>query len=241
MEYPFVTDHEQARLLTSEQNPLPRSISLTNVYQLLDGTWSFALDPKDRGVEDGWYRGHAYAEIAQWPGTVESHLTAAHAGTMWQDTIVCWYEREFIVPSEWYELPQVNLHITFGACGYETRVWLNGHLLRTLEGEDIHYGGYTSFSYEVPFDTLQSNNRLTVRVAASYDDEIARGKQESHVYRRGGIWYQTITGAVRSIWLEPVPRNRFRTRLRTHAHSANHVVEFGVTTHIVEAGRLSSD
>ena len=83
--------------------------------------------------------------------------------------------------------------LTFGACGYETRVWLNGQLLTTIEGEAIHYGEYTSFTYELPEEHLCSLvNRLTVRIADTMDAETTRGKQESHVYKRGGIWYQTL-------------------------------------------------
>ncbi len=240
MEYTFAHDHDQALQLTSERNPLPRSIALRNVFELLDGTWRFALDPQDVGLHEGWYRGHEYTQTAAWPGSIESHLAEADHGSTWQDMVVCWYEREFSVPDEWRDLPGMNLHITFGACGYETRVWLNGQALRTLDGEEVHYGGYTSFSYEVPFAALQPVNRLTVRVAASYDDEIPRGKQESHVYKRGGIWYQTISGAVRSVWIEPVRRNRFRTRLRLRQCLAQRLVEFGVTTHIVDPGTYTA-
>lgn len=45
------------------------------------------------------------------------------------------------------------------------------------------------------------------------DADIPRGKQESIVYKRGDIWYQTYSGAVRSVWLETVERNRLRSRV----------------------------
>ena len=45
------------------------------------------------------------------------------------------------------------------------------------------------------------------------DADIPRGKQESILYKRGDIWYQTYSGAVRSVWLETVERNRLRSRL----------------------------
>src|SRR6185369_14600757 len=102
--------------------------------------------------------------------------------------------------------PGTLVQVTFGACGYETRVWLNGHLLTTVEGEEVHHGEYTSFSYELPVDFLLPTNRLTVRVADSLDAELPRGKQQSRVFKRGGIWYQTISGPVRSVWIEPVER-----------------------------------
>jgi hypothetical protein len=156
----------------------------------------------------------------------------------WQDQVVAWYEREFPLPE------RVNgngsshslLQLTFGACGYETRVWLNGTLLKTVEGEEVHIGEYTSFSYELPEAILRPVNRLTVRIADTMDADIPRGKQESHVYKRGGIWYQTYTGAVRSIWIEPVERNRLRSRVGVVSIVEDNMVRFNLTTRIHDPG-----
>jgi len=122
--------------------------------------------------------------------------------------------------------------VTFGACGYETRVWLNGHPLRTIEEEDVHYGEYTSFSYELDESILEPVNRITVRIADTMDAEIPRGKQESHVFKRGGIWYQTYTGAVRSVWLEMVERNRLRSRVSVVSIVEDQLVRFTLTSRI---------
>src|SRR3712207_5991726 len=188
-------------------NPLPRTIARTGQPHLLDGTWKFELDRQNRGLEEHWEVGHDYPGTAVWPGSIESQLEAG-LQLPWEDEVVAWYERTFEIPAEWAgELVQV----TFGAVGYETRVWLNGTLLRTVEGEEAHIGEHTSFSYELPAELLQPINRLTVRIADSLDAEIPRGKQASRIYKRGGIWYQTISGPVRSVWLEPVERNRLRS------------------------------
>ncbi len=77
-----------------------------------------------------------------------------------------------------------------------------------MEGQESHVGKYTSFSHELPSDVHRETNKLTVWIAGSLDAAIPRGNQESHVYRWGGIWYQTYTGSIRSVWLEPVERNR---------------------------------
>jgi beta-galactosidase/beta-glucuronidase len=149
--------------------------------------------------------------------------------------VTAWYERDFAVPDEWRE-SRHPVQLTFGACGYETRVWLNGMPLRTNEGEDVHLGEYTSFSYELPDELLRDVNRLTVRVTDSLDPDRPRGKQESHVYKRGGIWYQAISGPVRSIWLEPIERNRLRSRLSVVSDVAEGLVEFGITTRVRDPG-----
>jgi beta-galactosidase/beta-glucuronidase len=154
----------------------------------------------------------------------------------WQDRVVAWYERDFTIPDDWCREPNCLVQLTFGACGYETRVWLNGYPLKTVEGEEVHFGEYTSFSYEFPPEHLLPVNRLTVRIADSLDAEIPRGKQQSHVYKRGGIWYQTYTGAVRSVWIEPVERNRLRSRLSVLSSFRDYFVSFEFTARIHDPG-----
>lgn len=221
--------------------PLPRAVNRNDSFVLLDGEWLFALDADDRGLNEGWHLGHDYQRTAHWPGTVEEHLAEAKedaAQTSWQDTVVVWYEREFDLPPLADATADKSIfQLTFGACGYETRVWLNGTLLQTVEGEAIHYGEYTSFSYELDSELLQPVNRLTVRIADSMDADVARGKQESLVYKRGGIWYQTSTGAVRSIWIEAVGRNRLRSRVGIVSTAEDEFVRVNVTTRVQDPGQ----
>ncbi|MCE7070049.1 glycoside hydrolase family 2 [Dyadobacter sp. CY327] len=220
------------------QDDLPRAVLRPNEYVLLDGEWKFAVDPNDQGITESWYVRHNFSQTAQWPGSVEQHLAASqHDLASWKDKIVVWYEREFELSQEALAEHDTDsiLQLTFGACGYETRVWLNGHLLSTIEGEQVHMGEYTSFSYEL--EVLRPVNKLTVRVTSSMDADIPRGKQESHVYKRGGIWYQTFTGAVRSIWLERVERNRLRSRVGVVSIIEDNLVRFTLTTRIHDPGQ----
>jgi len=219
-------------------NLLPRAVLRSTNYLLLDGEWHFALDPDDVGLRENWYLGHEYDHTAHWPGSIEEHMAAARetsgATPVWQDNVVAWYEREFDLPR--HSEACCMLQLTFGACGYETRVWLNGQPLRTIEDEEIHYGEYTSFSYELNEQLLQQTNRITVRIADTMDAEIPRGKQESHVYKRGGIWYQTHTGAVRSVWIETVERNRLRSRVGVVSIVEDQLVRFNFATRIHDSG-----
>ncbi|CAN5897429.1 glycoside hydrolase family 2 TIM barrel-domain containing protein [soil metagenome] len=242
-DFGFTRDREVSRSVEDYLNPLPRAVIRPSDYELLDGEWRFALDMEDRGLSERWYLGHPYPSTAIWPGSVEAHMAAAKETQQqtpaWHGSVVAWYEREFTVPELWCPPPECLLQVTFGACGYETRVWLNGRLLRTVEGEEIHFGEYTSFSYELPGEWLLPVNRLTVRIADSMDAEIPRGKQESHVYKRGGIWYQTYTGAVRSVWLEPVQRNRLRSRVNVLSNYRDRFVSFDLTTRVHDPGIYS--
>ncbi|GAB4024727.1 glycoside hydrolase family 2 protein [Spirosoma koreense] len=221
------------------ENLLPRAVLRPNNYVLLDGEWQVTLDPEDRGIADQWYVGHHFDGTAHWPGSIEAYMAQAKgqsAPASWQDKVVAWYEREFMLPVRTEPHARSMIQLTFGACGYETRVWLNGHALRTIEDEDVHFGEYTSFSYELPEEYLRPTNRLTVRIADTMDAEIPRGKQESHVYKRGGIWYQTYTGAIRSVWLETVERNRLRSRVGVVSVVEDRLVRFSLTTRIHDPG-----
>jgi beta-galactosidase/beta-glucuronidase len=238
-DYSFTRDQRDAEIFTRHLNPLPRSVMRPNDFLLLDGEWCFEPDPDDAGLREEWYLGHEYRRTAIWPSTIEA--TMAEAGYNARvdgtpDTIVAWYEREFTVPQEWVSSDECLPQITFGACGYETRVWLNGYLLQTIEGEQVHFGEYISFSYELPLERLLPVNRLTVRIADSLDAEVPRGKQESRVYKRGGIWYQTISGPLRSVWLETVSRNRLRSRLGVISSIEDRLVEFILTLRIHDRG-----
>jgi beta-galactosidase/beta-glucuronidase len=225
-------------------NLLPRAVLRPNSYILLDGEWKFKLDLEDKGLTESWHLGHPYEYTGMWPGSIEEHMKKARiepTQKSWRDKVIAWYEREFPLPhlSTNNGDPHSLLQLTFGACGYETMVWLNGILLKTIEGEEVHTGEYTSFSYELDPKTLKETNRLTVRIADSMDADIPRGKQESHVYKRGGIWYQTYTGAVRSVWLEPVERNRLRSRVGVFSIVEDNMVRFNLTTRIHDPGNYT--
>ncbi|GAB4016734.1 glycoside hydrolase family 2 [Spirosoma sp. KCTC 42546] len=235
----FSASRPEKAPLAEPINELPRAVLRPNTYLLLDGEWRFTIDPDDKGLLQRWYVGHSFDGTAHWPGSIESHMAQAKgqgSSAGWQDKVVAWYEREFTLPHRSEPHARSMIQLTFGACGYETRVWLNGHPLHTIEDEEIHLGEYTSFSYELPEDYLRPQNRLTVRIADTMDAEIPRGKQESHVYKRGGIWYQTYTGAVRSVWLETVERNRLRSRVGVVSVVEDQLVRFSVTTRIHDPG-----
>ena len=239
-EYEF-DQHDLFHVVADKDNPLPRSVQRREDYVLLDGEWRFTLDTEDVGLSEKWFVKHNFAVTASFPGSIESYFAAAKdfKGELnlykQSDDLIAWYERDFTIPQEWLK-PNKLVQLTFGACGYETRAWLNGTPLKTIEGEEVHYGEYTSFSYELPPELLKPVNRLTVRVVDTLDADIPRGKQASRVYKQGGIWYQTVSGAVRSVWIEPVGRNRLRSRLGVISNLRDRLVEIDFTTRIHDPG-----
>jgi len=233
--------HDLSILAADKVNPLPRSILRREAFVLLDGDWRFTLDVENQGLKKKWFVKHNYTVTANFPGSIESYFAAVQdfkeESNLYatSDDVIAWYERDFSVPEEWTKEGKLT-QLTFGACGYETRVWLNGSPLKTIEGEEAHLGEYHSFSYELPPELLQPVNRLTMRVVDTLDADIPRGKQASRVYKQGGIWYQTISGAVRSVWIEAVGRNRLRSRLGVISSLRDHLVEFDLTTRVHDAG-----
>jgi len=221
-------------------NPIPRAVIRPNSSILLDGEWKFALDRDNRGLSENWFVSHNYTQTANWPGSVEVHIAKVdqERDKYWHDQVIVWYERTFPLPKpvDTGRSGCNQLQLTFGACGYETRVWLNGIQLKTIEGEFVHIGEYTSFSYELDETILKEENRLTIRIMATMDADTTRGKQESSVYKRGGIWYQTYSGGVRSIWLETVEKNRLRSRVGVVSYVEDNLVRFNLTTRIHDPG-----
>ncbi len=140
----LLNNKENQIAVEEDANPLPRSVVRRNVYELLDGEWKFEIDLEDRGLSETWFLGHEYSATAVWPGSIEAHMSSAKDAQQltppWQDSVVAWYEREFMLPERNGRTDDSLLQITFGACGYETRVWLNGHPLQTIEGEEVHFG-----------------------------------------------------------------------------------------------------
>ncbi|HEY0898215.1 MAG TPA: glycoside hydrolase family 2 TIM barrel-domain containing protein, partial [Sphingobacteriaceae bacterium] len=235
--YSLSKSKEETFPASASIDALPRAVLRHNANLLLDGDWSFSLDLHDRGLQESWHLGHHYQEKAPWPGSVEEHMKSTNGKKAPRlEKVIVWYEREFPLPERENHSPKSMLQLTFGACGYETRVWLNGFPLVTIENELIHHGEYTSFSYELDPVMLKPANRLTVRIADSMEADIPRGKQASHIYKRGGIWYQTYSGPVRSIWLEEIERNRLRSRVSVVSIVEDRLVRFNLTLHIHDPG-----
>ena len=126
--------NSQQETLTDE-NPLPRAVLRQNSFVLLDGEWRFAVDREDKGLHDSWHLGHHYEYTASWPGSIEKHMEEAklqEGTTAWQDKIVAWYEKEFTLPDQLTPETHLMWQLTFGACGYETWVWVNGVLIKSF-------------------------------------------------------------------------------------------------------------
>ncbi len=170
----------------------PRPQMVRPDWQSLNGLWDSAIRPKDEGKPDKWD-----GKICV-PFPVESALS----GVMKQvgPDKRLWYRRTFAVPAKWSG--KILLH--FGACDWETTVWINGEELGK------HQGGYDPFTIELP-DALPSGAEQEI-VVSVWDPSDAgpqpRGKQ---VREPKGIWYTPTTGIWQTVWLEPAPNSAIKS------------------------------
>lgn len=109
------------------------------------------------------------------------------------------YRRNFTVPADWKD-QRVLLH--FDACDWKTSVTVNGKLLKTLDGDEAHEGGYDRFSYDITDALKDGEQEVTVAVFDPTEKgDQPRGKQVTNPH---GIWYTPTTGIWQPVWLEPV-------------------------------------
>jgi hypothetical protein len=81
---------EEGQIEEEFVNPLPRAVLRSNSFILLDGEWKFSIDNDDRGLQEGWHLGYRYELTANWPGSIEEHMS--HGGKdRWRDRIIAWY------------------------------------------------------------------------------------------------------------------------------------------------------
>jgi len=174
----------------------PRPDFEREAIQILNGQWSFSLDPADRGLAERWWDKRSLGGTILVPFPVESELSGVGDQN---PPPVMWYARGFdLDESLSLEGPAPHrLLLHFGAVDYQATVWLNGVKL----GE--HVGGYTPFSFDVTDVVKPSGNHLAVRVFDSKDPMQVRGKQTT-TGKSYSIFYTTVSGIWQSVWLERV-------------------------------------
>ncbi len=146
-------------------------------WQNLNGTWDFAFDARDNGIQEGWSEGgSAFDKTILVPFPWGSKLSGVK-----DEADIGWYQREIQVDQSWQG---ERIFVTIGASDWETSIWLDG----TLLGK--HQGGYVPFSFELT-DHIKYGEaqKLVIRADDARRDFTLYGKQGYGNAR--GIW-QTI-------------------------------------------------
>lgn len=161
----------------------------------LGGTWGFAYDDADVGLDECWFeRADVFDRQIVVPFPPESRASGIGDPSFHP---VVWYRRTFTLPPDDQD-ERLLLH--FGAVDYRAHVWVNGQLVAT------HEGGHTPFTADIT-NALVSGEQTVVVRAEDRPDDLAqpRGKQDWQPEPHK-IWYRRTTGIWQPVWLEPVPR-----------------------------------
>ncbi|RBQ11893.1 glycoside hydrolase family 2 protein [Pedobacter miscanthi] len=117
---------------------------------MLNGEWRFAMDPRDVGEKNGWYK---QATKANWDKVTVPHCFSVDKRYLFY-TGNTWYKRVFTITKP--QNKRIILH--FDAAYYLTTLYLNDKKIGT------HEGGYTPFSFDVTDDLKDGENTIAVSV-----------------------------------------------------------------------------
>ncbi|MBQ3865430.1 MAG: beta-galactosidase, partial [Clostridia bacterium] len=108
-------------------------------WRSLNGTWQFEIDNGVSGEARGLHKAKELSGAITVPFCPESSLS----GVGNKDFMRCvWYKR--IVSFTKKDLAGKRVILHFGACDFETRLFVNGERVGLP-----HIGGYGSFSFEI--------------------------------------------------------------------------------------------
>lgn len=176
-------------------NPQFERKSWTN----LNGEWEFEIDYGNSGIEREFYKREKLNGKIIVPFCPESELSGVgHKDFM----AAIWYRRMFRLTGQQLS-GRVILH--FGAVDYEAVVYVN------QKEVGRHFGGYTSFSFDITDFVADGENVLTVcaidDIRSPYQ---SRGKQ-SEMYHSHFCEYTRTSGIWQTVWLEYIPENYIKS------------------------------
>ncbi len=155
----------------------PRPDFQREQWQNLNGTWDFAFDTRDIGIQEGWAEGKAdFDKTILVPFPWGSNLSGVK-----DEAYIGWYRLDIQVDQNWQGK---RIFLTIGASDWETSIWLDGAFLGK------HQGGYVPFSFELTDHIRYGEAQdLVIRADDVRRDFTLYGKQGYGNAR--GIW-QTI-------------------------------------------------
>lgn len=179
----------------------PDPIKRRENWQNLNGEWLFQVDlgigPKESSFIEP-FNSAPYSQKILVPFCPQSKLSGIENKDFLR---AVWYKRSVTVTQEQLK-GRVLLH--FGAADYEATVYVNG------ERVGNHFGGYSSFPFDVTDYVKIGENDITVNVRDTMQN-IPRGKQCQDSYHPYGCLYTRTTGIWQTVWLEYVPTGYIKT------------------------------
>ena len=169
----------------------PRPQFVRESYLNLNGVWKYALRTPNQEI--GNYDGDIIV-----PFSIESPLSGVQKSL--KPGLVLWYNKNLNLSNFTNNGKYI---LNFGAVDQDTEVFINKKFIGS------HKGGYTSFSFDITKEILESPNLenidLTIKVIDNWKENgAAYGKQSNP---RGNIKYISTGGIWQTVWIESVPNN----------------------------------
>ncbi|WNF00404.1 glycoside hydrolase family 2 TIM barrel-domain containing protein [Streptomyces luomodiensis] len=185
------TDNPSTEVSNAVPRPeYPRPSFVREEWLNLNGTWQFAFDPGDSGLERGLVHQELSGRILV-PFCPESELSGI-GDTDFHPAV--WYRRTVHIPADWSGR-RVLLH--FGAVDHDATVWADGREVAR------HSGGFTSFTADLGEVDGGTEMVIVVRARDARHGPQARGKQSTE-YANHAAHYTRTTGIWQTVWMEPV-------------------------------------
>lgn len=194
-----------------------------NDWTNLNGVWEFEIDYGKSGIEREFYKRGSFNDKIIVPFCPESELS----GVGCKDFMAAvWYRRTIELTEKQLD-GRIILH--FGAVDYETVVYINHKEVGR------HFGGYTSFSFDITEFAFEGENVITVCAI----DDVRSGRQpsgkQSDRYNSYDCSYTRTTGIWQTVWLEYVP-NKYIKNVRFYPDVNN--CKVSVQAELYGAGKL---
>lgn len=178
----------------------PQPMFKRDNWQNLNGEWLFHIDqigPAEKEMIEPFATA-PYTQKIIVPFCPQSKLSGIENKDFMRSV---WYKRSITVTEEQLK-GRILLH--FGAVDYEATVYINGEIIGN------HFGGYSSFEFDITDNVKVGENDLTVN-ARDVMENIPRGKQCPDSYNPYGCLYTRTTGIWQTVWLEFVPEGYIKT------------------------------
>ena len=163
----------------------------------LNGTWGFAYDDGNVGLDAGWQADpRPFSRTIEVPFPPESPASGIADR---DEHPVVWYRRTFRLGDVAGYRQGRRLILHFGAVDYDARVWVNGQFVGG------HRGGHSSFAMDITTAVGGGDEQTIVVRAEDQPQDLSqpRGKQSWETPPRR-IWYHRTTGIWQPVWLEAV-------------------------------------